>query len=490
MSLTLASKGARDVNKPLLIGLAGIAALLIAAPPLYSLISGSGGSPEANIGQGGDTSVAPYPDRADYPKFNGEAFPGAEGFGRFARGGRNGRIIEVTTLADSGPGSLRACLEAEGSRVCVFKVGGVIRFTSERPIIRNPYLTIAGQTAPGGGILLTHGGGAEGFTPLVIKGSHDVVVRHVRVRTDLNGDKPGSNGSFLYEDSNNVIFDHVSGSWALDQIMSGYSANDRISVTWSIFAKGIPKHDKCALLASDPKGPQNLSFIRNLCAHNGDRNPDVNFPPGSCVELVNNVLYNAMSQFTEVHENFGGTPVNIVGNYYKSGPNTRVDRAAVDRVLVASKGPSKIYLADNQLDGLSNLMTPAVAPVARTQPVCPLTVRPVRPAQAYREVLDWAGAFPRDAFDARTVAEVRSGRGSILRNKAAQQGPRELPHIAGGTPYADADRDGMSDRWEKSNGLDARKNDAWGDVNRNGWPNLDEFLDYAHRQVMSGRSVQ
>jgi pectate lyase len=117
-------------------------------------------------------------------------------------------------------------------------------------------------------------------------------------------------------------------------------------------------------------------------------------------------------------------------------------------------------------------------------------VQPISAEQAYHQVLDWSGAFPRDAFDARTVAEVKSGKGSIMRNKAVQQGPRELPPIAQGKPYADSDHDGMSDRWERSNGLNPDKSDSWGDANRNGWPNLDEFLDYAHRQVMSGRPVQ
>src|SRR3546814_29938 len=130
-----------------------------------------------------------------------------------------------------------------------------------------------------GGILLTHAGGANGFTPLVVKRTHDVVVRHIRVRTDRNGEERGGNDAFTIEDSSNVILDHVSGSWALDENVNGQGQNDLITVSWSIFAEGIPRHDKCALLASDPRGPQRFSFVKNLCAHNGDRNPDANFPP-------------------------------------------------------------------------------------------------------------------------------------------------------------------------------------------------------------------
>src|SRR3546814_4955771 len=99
-----------------------------------------------------------------------------------------------------------------------------------------------------------------------------------------------------------VILDHVSGAWALDENVNGQGQNDLITVSWSIFAEGIPRHDKCALLASDPRGPQRFSFVKNLCAHNGDRNPDANFPPDSCVEIVNNVFYNAGSQFAEIWE--------------------------------------------------------------------------------------------------------------------------------------------------------------------------------------------
>jgi hypothetical protein len=194
---------------------AGIAALLV-TPFIATTDWGAGQSEERGPADFSGSSVLP-----DVPGV--DAFPGAEGFGRRARGGRGGAIIPVTTLADHGPGSLRDCIEEKGPRTCVFRVGGVIRFTSRRPLIRNPYITIAGQTAPGGGILITHAGGAEGYTPIVAEGTHDVIIRHIRVRTDLNGSHRGSNGSFLYKNSRNIIFDHVSGAWALDQIMSGYA---------------------------------------------------------------------------------------------------------------------------------------------------------------------------------------------------------------------------------------------------------------------------
>ncbi|WP_426170198.1 pectate lyase family protein [Sandarakinorhabdus sp. DWP1-3-1] len=408
------------------------------------------------------------------------AFPGAAGFGRDTPGGRGGAIIPVTTLADSGPGSLRACIDARGPRVCVFRVGGVIRFTTTRPMIVNPGITIAGQTAPGGGILLTHDGGPRGYTPLVIKNTHDVIVRHIRVRPDKRGDDRGANGAFTIENSRNVILDHVSGSWALDQNLSGYGTNDRVTVSWSIFAEGIQPHDKCALMASDPKGPQSFSFIANLCAHNGDRNPDANFPKGSCVEINNNVLYNAASQFVEIWESYGGTPVNVIGNVIRTGPNTPRHSYAIDRPRIGSTGRARIYHADNIIDGnIRGMVSPDAAGAIVAAPVCGLKPPPLTAARAYGAVLATAGAFPRDSFDRRIVAEVRSRTGQIPRTAG------QLPVIANAAPYPDADRDGMDDRWERARGLDTATNDAWSDKDGDGWPNFDNFLDTLHRRAIS-----
>lgn len=414
---------------------------------------------------------------------NNTAFPGAEGFGQTATGGRGGRIIQVTTLADSGAGSLRACLEAAGPRVCVFRVSGVIRFTSERPIIRNGDLTIAGQTAPGGGILLTHAGGDIGFTPLVIKNTSNVIVRHIRVRTDRRGTDRASNSGIIIENSSKVILDHVSTSWAIDENVGGYAQNNDITISSSIFAEGIPRHDKCALLSSDPKGPQRLSFIRNLCAHNGDRNPDINFTPGSCVEVINNVLYNGGVEFAEVWESYGGTPVNIIGNTFKAGPNTKPVAAAITRQTVESKGNARVYLLDNQLDGVPSAQTPNVIPIISQDPVCSLASSVQPAAAAYNNVLANSGAFPRDGVDSRIVQEVRT------RTGRTRADPGALPVLPRGTPYPDADRDGMSDSWEIANGLNPARNDAWGDQDGNGWSNLDDFLNHAHAQLLAGRNV-
>lgn len=412
------------------------------------------------------------------------AFPGAEGFGRAARGGRGGRIIPVTSLADAGPGTLRACIETLGPRVCVFRVAGLIRYTSLRPIIRNPYLTIAGETAPGDGIVIAHDGGRSAFTPFVIKRTHDVVVRHIRVRNDRDGAQRRADSAFIIEDSHDVILDHVSASWARDENVGGYAQNDRVTISWSIFAQGTPPHDKCALLSSDPTGPQHLSFLHNLCAHNGDRNPDVNIPPGGCAEVVNNVLYNANMQFTEVWESYGGAQVNVVGNTYRRGPNTSSIAFVLDRPRIASKGQARIFFSDNVLDGNGLIVAPAAKGALVSTPVCPLAIKPTAAALSYAHVLASVGAFPRDAIDKGIVADV------IKRTGRIGMPNRRLPPIDKGVPYFDVDADGMADNWERAHGADPSINDAWVDRDGDGWSNLEAFLHAAHQARLKGMAIR
>lgn len=403
------------------------------------------------------------------------AFPGAQGYGKFSQGGRGGRIIQVTTLADGGPGSLRACIDATGPRVCVFRVGGVIRYTSLRPVIVNPYITIAGETAPGGGILLTHAGGEGAFTPLVIKDTHDVVVRNIRVRTDRRGAERESNSAIVIQHSRRVILDHVSTSWSLDENVGLDGANDEITVSNSIMAEGVLHHSKCALLSSRARKGERLSFVGNLCVHDGDRNPDINFPPTSCVEVVNNVLYNAKVEFAEIWESHGGSPVSIVGNYFRAGPSTSPAAHGLVQQTNGSMGRASVFETGNVFDGMKPA-TPGFDAIRVSRPPCPLTVDPVSAASAYKRVLAGAGAQPRDDIDRRLVKDVVRKRGRVVAE------PGKLPIIAAGLPYADSDADGMSDEWEKAHGLDPRVNDAWDDAVGDGWSNLDRFLDDASRR--------
>ena len=410
------------------------------------------------------------------------AFPGAIGHGAGAKGGRGGRIMYVTTREDSGKGTLRRCLIAKGPRVCVFRVGGVFRFTNRPPVIKHPYLTIAGQTAPGGGVVIAHDGGGSARTPILIKNTHDIVVRHVRVRLDRLSANRKSDDAITIENSDNVLVDHVSASWASDELFNGYGDNDRITVSNSIFAHGIPRHDKCALLASDPSGPQHLSFMRNICAHNGDRNPDMNFPRGSCVEVTNNVLYNAQSQFAEVWEQFGGSPVSIVGNSFVAGSNTRRDTQGIVLNRTGATGEAAIYLWGNRFSGEFQHVSGDARRAQVEQMPCAPTIEAVSADSAFDEVLAVAGAWPRDAFDKQVVADIRAGGGSIV------SAPGTIAPVDPGEPYADRDRDGMDDAWEKRHGADPDIADSWIDTDGDGTANFENFLAWRETTLRPGPS--
>ncbi|MHA7819586.1 MAG: pectate lyase family protein [Erythrobacter sp.] len=321
-------------------------------------------------------------------------------------------------------------------------------------------------------MVISHAGGNSARTPLVIKDTHDVIVRYVRVRLDRLSANRKSDDAITIENSSNVIIDHVSASWASDELINGYGDNDKVTISNSIFSYGIPRHDKCALLASDPKDAQRLSFIGNICAHNGDRNPDINFPPGSCVEVVNNVLYNAQSQFAEVWEQFGGSPVAIVGNSFVAGPNTRSAAEGIARNTLGSTGTAQIYLWDNDFRGEFDHVSSLTRAAQIEQQPCPMTIRPQAAGQAYISVLGSAGAWPRDAIDARIVSDIESRTGRIVDK------PGDIAELPGGAPYPDLDRDGMDDGWEASNGTNPDAADTWADSNGDGISNFEEFLSY------------
>jgi pectate lyase len=222
-------------------------------------------------------------------------FPGAEGFGAHTGGGRGGRVIEVTTLNDRGPGSLRAAVDAAGPRLVVFRTGGTIELQSPLAIT-HPFITIAGQTAPGGGITLKNGP-ANLFAPLQVK-THEVVIRYLRSRPGPSG-KPSPNVDALtiadpQRTVYNVIVDHCSFSWSTDEVVNvWYDAKD-VTLQWCIMSEGLDK-------STNPEGPasrgpllggrgsERISFHHNLIAHNRGRNPMIK--SSGVVDVVNNVVH-------------------------------------------------------------------------------------------------------------------------------------------------------------------------------------------------------
>ena len=228
------------------------------------------------------------------------AFPGAEGFGANAVGGRGGRVIEVTNLNDSGSGSLRAALETSGPRIVVFRVAGNIVLTSAIDI-RDPYVTIAGQTAPGDGITLRNVP-SNLKSPLIVR-THDVVVRYIRSRPGKPG--PGTGGSDnlgaikIFNDqpnqSYNVIVDHCSLSWGTDEMLSTFYKTYDVSLQWNIVSEGLDCETdsfKCrsyGILVGE-SGGHSVSVHHNLVAHVVQRAPRMRID--GVVDVVNNVVYN------------------------------------------------------------------------------------------------------------------------------------------------------------------------------------------------------
>jgi hypothetical protein len=356
---------------------------------------------------------APFAPASDEP-----AFPGAEGFGAFTPGGRGGSAIDVTNLNDSGPGSLRAAVETPGPRTIAFKVGGVIALKSTLRV-REPFITIDGQNAPGSGILLRDYG--------IEVQTHDVVLLyfHVRVGDDnvhleMPGaketyyDGAGEHALYFIEGSKNCIADHLSLSWSTTKILTVSKMSDLITVQWCILSEGLNFADHGLGLSL---GQGRLTFHHNLIAHNQGRNPRF----GTLVDcdFRNNVIYDwgdtaGCGEFDRV---------NYIGNILKPGPSTRREmRLFHDGIDVIM--PHTLYLADNIL--VNNAAATQDnwlgvgydrATYAAAQPFAAPRVS-TEPAQiAYEHVLKDAGATlpKRDAVDERIVRETRERSGHVIK---------------------------------------------------------------------------
>ncbi len=415
-------------------------------------------------------------------------FPGAEGFGTRTRAGRGGKMIEVTSLADDGPGTLRAALADPSPRTIVFRVGGTIELKSELHV-GHPFVTVAGQTAPGDGICLKNAG-------LAVL-THDVLVQHLRIRPGNEGNvEPDTNDAIQIlgahgktEGAWNVVIDHVSAGWSEDEAVSTWFGAHDVTISWSIVSEALhrSRHRKethsAGLLVGD--GSWHVTVHHTLLAHNGFRNPL--FIGGGTHDFVNNVVYDWGDLGTEIVDGDSNTFLNLAGNFYKPGPSTRRELAEI--LINPNEGTPRIFAAGNlgprrpdpQDDDWSIVgygWGPERAPEKyRAQgrfAAWPVTVTDAR--QAFGKVLASAGATRpgRDAVDRRVVDEVRAGTGRII------DSPREVgghPRLAGGTPPADGDHDGMPDAWEEKLGLDPRDpSDANGDSDADGYTNLEEYL--------------
>lgn len=419
------------------------------------------------------------------------AFPGAEGFGRLARGGRGGTVYIVSNTNDGGAGSLRECVEASGPRTCVFRVAGTITLNSNLDI-ENPYITIAGQTAPGGGITLKAAN--PGSSVHLRVETHDVIIRYIRSRPGTQAENAraltvSNSGSAPY----NVIIDHVSMSWAGDEIFISWYDTKNVTVQWSSLSESLPYLD------GGYKGPNLgdggtsgwLSFHHNLIAHHNQRFPLTRTGQGP-IDLVNNVMYNLGTYgYANLRE---GTKANLVGNYVKPGPNSTISTFIRDSEITVGG----YYHSGNIVEpGWSvESFAPDNHRVSSRYSAPPVTTTSAQ--QAHEDVLTNSGAihglscdgtwFDRpDAVDVRIVESVRNGtRGhSIPADQTHQQlglisDPADVggwPQLDPGTPCADSDNDGMPDAWEEANGLNPGVDDGAQDVDGDGYTNLEEYLN-------------
>ena len=458
----------------------------------------------------------------DLPQADIPAFPGAEGGGKFSFGGRGGKVLVVTNLNDDGPGSFRWACEQGGARFVVFNVAGIIRIKSPL-IIRAPYITICGQTAPGDGVCVAG--------ESVWINTHDVIIRFMRFRrgetwVGRRDDAIGGNPV------GNIMIDHVSASWGLDENMSMYRHmyNDstgaieqklgtvNITIQNSIFAEAL---DTWNHSFGSTLGGENCTFMRNLWANNTGRNPSVGWY--GIFNFVNNVVFNW------VHRSIDGgdyrAQFNIINNYFQPGPSTPNNNVG-HRILKPESGRSKLkyhvygraYVNGNIMEGYPEITKDNwnggvqveelpnageyTADMKWPKPLPMPAITIIDAAEAKQYVLANAGATlpKRDPVDIRITEQVRTGKIVYAQNvklPETQFQHRRAPidsykkgiitdvsQVGGypeykGIPYKDSDNDGIPDDWEKKNGLNPgnASDAAQYDKNKTGYTNIEVYLN-------------
>jgi hypothetical protein len=426
------------------------------------------------------------------------AFPSAEGFGAYSKGGRNGQVLFVTNLNDYNPeneepiiGSLRWACDTYGPRTVIFKVSGLIELKTWLTIF-NPFITIAGQSSPGDGICLKNFG-------LNIT-THDVIVRYLRCRPgdEMGKDKEGgfeTDAISISEFSENVIIDHCSASWSIDETLSVFSrepGNPPLSVTiqWCIISESLND-------SYHPNGPHgygslirftgNASFHHNLYAHHFSRNPHVDTYLGDMtLDFRNNVIYNYRNPGNTM---FDPINMNYVANYIKPGIDTKNLDIAIYLVAESSTEDSllgqnvrRIYPEGNILEGKDyiNQWDMFYKVYNRNKMDKPFEVANITTelaSDAFENVLMNAGAtLPnRDSVDFRIIADVRNGTGSIIDSQSQVGG---WPNYKSAVAPIDDDNDGLPDEWEIKYGLDPANNlDNNLDNDKDGYTNIEEWLN-------------
>lgn len=459
------------------------------------------------------------------------AFPGAEGFGRYTTGGRGGQVLHVTTLEDTGEeGSFRWACEQKGPRTIVFDVAGTIYLKSELRL-RNGDVTIAGQSAPGQGICIAD-------YPFQI-GASNVIIRYMRFRCGNRHVDQHEGDGLGGMDLENVIIDHCSVSWSVDECLSVYGSKN-LTVQWCIAAQSMVNagHSKGNHGYGGNWGGSGASYHHNLMIHHTSRTPRLGPRPSTQtderMDLRNNVIYNWGG-----HGCYGGEGmnVNIVNNYYKPGPGTEKRNATIQRRIAGigirtseytghnTANPNewdkmwhvwgKFYVdgnvnskyddvtRDNWTYGMYNQIdnskvdgtfTAATRDTMRIdEPIDFVAVTTHSAEDAFTQVLKFAGCkkseSSRDDLDFILVNDAELGTATYTGTGLdegfinSQEDAGGWPFLEPGNPISDYDRDGMNDTWEDSNGLDPTDPSDASKIGKDGYTNIENYLNSLVRNI-------
>ena len=440
------------------------------------------------------------------------SFPGSEGAGGGAIGGRGGQVIYVTNLNDSGSGSLRAAIAQSGPRTVVFRVGGTINLQSPLDIV-HPYITIAGQTAPGGGIFIKNNYIA------LYTGVHDVIIQYITLRLGSAAGFSGQGGDCISigDGAHEIIVDHCSFGWSNDENVGIWSDNGPVyNITFSnnIIAEALNyDHVGSGFIVGsnvDSDDIVGISVLKNAFLHNYNRNPLLKCGDG---QIINNIVYNADKYTTMIA---GGIQIDIANNLYKQGPDSDSRYAVLARPHdgtpnTGAYGNPSVYLEGNigqygetawgqliELTHVDHWGFPGNPPTRTSLDISykrsskmtasyytDFPVQEIPTANLENAILSHVGASKkinsqgsivsnRNSVDTRLINEYNNGTGT---NPSTEADVGGFPTISNGTPYPDNDGDGMSNAWEDSYGLNKNSaSDRNGDLDGDGFTNLEEFL--------------
>lgn len=424
-----------------------------------------------------------------------------QGCGSVATGGEGSTTIyRISSLEDKDPykpeiGTLRYAVEQTGPRIIVFDVAGTIHLKAPLTI-ENSNLSILGQSAPGQGICIAD-------YPLILKKVNNVIIRFIHCRlgtASLLKDDETDYDAMSVNDSHNILIDHCSFSWSVDECVSCYG-NENFTLQYCFVTESLRDagHQKGEHGYGGIWGGKNATFHHNLLAHHDSRNPrfDHDYVENTCrgpVDFVNNVVYNWGMNSAYGGESVGAQrSINFVGNYYKAGPstNSNVSTRLIDPWTACSNCtdkylgmvmPAKVWLVDNFMYGSDEVTKDnwkgATSDAAKSDKRFAMSGElQVETAQeAYTTVLEKAGcSLSRDAIDTRIVSEVENGSGTLIDTPQEVGGWCDLD---GTDTMVDSDKDGIADEWETKYGLDPQnQKDARQKTLVTGYTNLEVYLN-------------